>query len=723
MAREINRAQLTGYDFNTILDDIRANFATLFGAQFSETVGDPANTLLDMIAYALDGLFFYLDRRTNESYSQVARQRSSLALLTRMLGYKLTTAIPSSTDVKVTLGKVYAFPVTLPKGTQFATASGIVFESAEEVTFASGDGPKLVPVYQGETVTERFASDGTALQRFAVRRFPQDTYPVSGSTRVIVDGVQWVESKFLTFDQTNQYETRFNLDPPQLVFGDGVVGNIPATGAEIVATYIASRGKSGNVGAGLINRVVSRVVANFTTITLSCTNSERSTGGDDPQTLEQAKAFAGQLFKARGVAITESDFAALAGSYADPVAGKVAVARAISAKSSAGDATLSNALTIIESLATAFIPAVDGQLALAREGLDTARENIAALLTAITAITTANTTGYNANLSGLAGLRSLKNRTVEVETDAGDIRTLVLEAKAAIDAIAVGTTSTLTVSDKAALKDYLDRINTESNGIGSAATNIKSTADTAITALNSAQAQLDVVGRSTSTLGTQVNALETARLALVSSVGVPDTTGVYANLAAIDVAIADTTQDTFAQTGAIRAHFDRILSADCQANLVSILILAKDEGGFYAPPSNALRKAVLQDLQTRKAVETVLEVESGENFLVRAVVSIRAGVIPGTVAESVVRSGLLAVADNVLRLRAFGDPLYLEEFYRAARVIAGLKFVNIAILGHYNSLNVVDTSKLDGSGNLTILATEVVTKGDVTVAVETVFTS
>ena len=57
--------------------------------------------------------------------------------------------------------------------------------------------------------------------------------------------------------------------------------------------------------------VVTELVVNFTTIQLSVTNTDGSVGGDDPETLDHAKTFAGKVFKSRKVAVTRGDYEAL----------------------------------------------------------------------------------------------------------------------------------------------------------------------------------------------------------------------------------------------------------------------------------------------------------------------------------------------------------------------------------------------------------------------------
>ena len=78
-----------------------------------------------------------------------------------------------------------------------------------------------------------------------------------------------------------------------------------------------------------------------------------------------------------------------------------------------------------------------------------------------------------------------------------------------------------------------------------------------------------------------------------------------------------------------------------------------------------------------------------------------------------------AIVDNVLRGRKFNVSLYTSDF-DALDGIDGFEFKNVKINGHRNLSGNLDVSKLDADGNLIISSSEVITKGSVTITVETV---
>jgi hypothetical protein len=248
-----------------------------------------------------------------------------------------------------------SFSVPVPEKFKFQGPSGLVFESAKEVIFApseQGAGQtKTIPAYQGETFTDTFASEGSANQVFTLKKVESGKYAASGSVVVKVDGAVWDESDFITFDQTDQYEVAYFDDPPTARFGDGVAGNIPKKGASVEISYVATAGKTGKVSNATIVKEVNPLVVSGKSIQLTVTNPQGSSGGDDAEELASVQSFAGKVFKSRQVAVTRDDYEALAGSFADPLFGRVAVAQALSSRSASEDLEL---LTLLNTIRYAF---------------------------------------------------------------------------------------------------------------------------------------------------------------------------------------------------------------------------------------------------------------------------------------------------------------------------------------------------------------------------------
>jgi hypothetical protein len=436
----LNRAQYAGLDFDTHLDDNLARLQVKFAADFNDfALSGLAIVLLDSTSFGLDTLSFYLDRRATENYLAIARTRKAVSRLTRQLGYKMGAAVSSSVDLSVALRTPVAFDVPIEEGRTFAGPNGIIFTTAKEVVFASGSGPdntQSIPCFEGQAIEETFVSSGSANQVFELTRVPDGSFVAQGSVEVFVDGSQFAENEFLTFEQTDQFEFAANDDPPTVRFGDGTAGNIPTTGATILVRYVACVGKLGQVGAGTITKIETPLVVNFQTIALNISNPFPAVGGDDAETLEHAKNFAPRVAKSRKVALTRGDYEALAGSFADPLFGRVAVAQAISAKSAGLDIELQNLLESIRDVVD-DLEDPNGDLNTSVRAIETASTNIATESTALAADLD-DIASANAGILSQAG--AIKNSEAvvlenaqKVDTGAGNAATTAGSAAVSVD--------------------------------------------------------------------------------------------------------------------------------------------------------------------------------------------------------------------------------------------------------------------------------------------------
>jgi len=700
----LNRARYAGLDFDTHYDDLLAQLQVKYAADFNDfAISSLGIMLLDLTAYGLDTLSFYLDRRATDQYLATARTRKSVARTSRQLGYKMGGAVASSVDIRVTVNEVFAFNVPLPAGFQFDGPDGLIFEAAEEVVFTPAEQGignwKFIPAYEGETITESFVSDGTASQVFELRRVPDDKFVVQGTVEVTVDGASWDVVDLLEYGQTDQFEVGFNDEPSTIRFGDGIAGNIPTAGASIDVVYVASRGKAGQVSSGTIEEETTRLVVAFTEIPLTITNPEGSSGGDDRETLSSAKTFAPKVWKSAGKAVTGEDYEGLSGSYADPLFGRVAVAKAISSRSSGGDLTVQNYLTQISD----GIDALNAALTTATGNIDAAMDLAdAALLslgTAAVDIASEVSTIETECTSARDAARTIKNRVGEIVVDAADIANYVAAGLA--DGTIAGKDS------------YFNLINNEQSNIDGAAVAIQTEADNIVDDMGDALTAVEAIG-------TDGTTADTLLYTVVQDVATLVTQGLIIRTEAndIDTENADLLAIVDTSITEINAHLDRVLASDCKANLVTVPILTRDAGGFYAAPSTGLIDSLQSYLDARKEVTQSVSVTSGENFLIPAVIRARVGVFSGY-SEAVVKTAVEAVIEGVLRDRKFGVALYESDLDDPVLEVEGVAFVNVRIEGHLESDGTTTSiSRLDADGNLIIQESEVITLGSIAVTTE-----
>lgn len=725
---QLQKVKYGGLDFATAADDLKANLQVKFAAEYNDFAASALGiVLLDTVVYGIDTLGFYLDRRATDTFLSTARTRRAVARLTRQLGYKMRAAVASSVDLTVSLQQVQVFNVPIPQGFQFQGPDDLVFEVFETVTIPAGSTSDYqVSCYQGETITENFVSDGTSNQVFELSRVPDGFFVTSGTAVVIVNGVPWDENEMLEFTATNQFEIGYNDDPPTLRFGDGTVGNIPLTGGSIVVRYVISRGKSGIVSRNTITDVVSPLVVSFTTINLNITNVVGSIGGDDAETLDSARTFAPKVWKSRYVAVTKEDYEALAGSYADPLFGRVAVAQALSSRSAATDLTLSNYLNGIRALVFAPVTQTQADITALEASFASLTSDLSDLSTSLGEVASRMTSIGDLSTGTLApsvynGLKQNKNDAVDIQVDLDNIDVAWQAGKAQVDTFGpVPGTGQLSAGDVASINQYFDTIDGSSGAARTLASGVVTGYTATVSYLRQITEKVTEVGVDLITPPSLLYDADQARQSMEAAIGESTTpTGMYVQTQDILAVVVDVSVEVGLILDDIYDHVDAFLAADCKANLVSVPILSRDAAGFYASPSTGLVKSLQSFLEERNEVTHSVSVVAGDDFLVPAVLYIEVGVLPDF-SQTATETAVKTVSENLLRDRAFGQSLYRSILTQTCLAVEGVGWVNVRIGGSYvtplATPPVLTTTYLDASGNLILTDGKVLTRGLVTVS-------
>lgn len=188
----------------------------------------------------------------------------------------------------------------------------------------------VVAATHGQTVTQVLGSgDGhTPFRSFPLRQGPLThlrAVTASGAApalEVRVDGVRWHEVE--GFADAGPHDRVYTLvrhegavegqphQPTSIVFGDGVHGAIPPTGAEnIEAVHRAGIGAEGDLEAGQLTLLVRRPLG-----VRGVANPAATVDWAPPEALEEARANAPQRVRTLGRAVSIADYADVARGYA-----------------------------------------------------------------------------------------------------------------------------------------------------------------------------------------------------------------------------------------------------------------------------------------------------------------------------------------------------------------------------------------------------------------------
>jgi hypothetical protein len=206
---------------------------------------------------------------------------------------------------------------------------------------------RSIRLTQGETRQEIFTAPGDADDRknwevrasfYPVTSGPAEPFIVSGQAglptiaasgiELEVNGILWVETLSLLFETPNAlaYSTDYDeLDRLKIAFGDGVFGSLIPAGAAVTVTYRVGGGAAGNVPQGSFNTSLSTSVGNVF-IRNDYTTGQ---GGQDRESLTQAKKNIPQFVRSNDRAVTTEDYVYLASNFVDRAAGRLKLAHAV----------------------------------------------------------------------------------------------------------------------------------------------------------------------------------------------------------------------------------------------------------------------------------------------------------------------------------------------------------------------------------------------------------
>lgn len=348
-AQSLIRSGLFGKDFETYRSEIIDFLNARFGSSVATTIvaSRQGIMLIEMVAFALSTASWYGDRQADDTTLLYCRLLNAAVAIARQLGYKAYASVPAAATITMTITAPSPLPAPLiiPQGTELTGPNGSNWELANQVTFNVG-GPttQTITAIEGTSLQETFISDGSASQIFSLTTVPTGMAIAQSSGMCTVASITWQESDILTYNQTNQFEVGYGYNPPRLIFGDGLAGNIPPANAQIVFQYFATHGTSGAAPAASVVSFVNPLISGTAIVTATLTQPAASTSGSAPESISQIKATAPLVFAAAKRAVSIQDLDGWINSYVDPVYGAVAIGRGTSPRSVNADA---QALTII----------------------------------------------------------------------------------------------------------------------------------------------------------------------------------------------------------------------------------------------------------------------------------------------------------------------------------------------------------------------------------------
>lgn len=684
--------------FDSLLRRLKVEYSDVYNDYASTSVGI---VLIDLMAYGLSQLSWYLDRRASDTYLDTARTRQAVERLVKQIGYKMRPAAASSTNLTLTFEDGIPGNGSMPAGFRFSGPDGLVFETVADLVLTASGVPVTytVGVRQGVTRLLTYTSNGKANQSFRLASVPEDKYLADGSVKCFVDGDEWAEVDFLEFEKTDQFEVAYNEVPPLVQFGDGIAGNIPEDKAEVRLQFVVIDGQSGNVKSGTITTAVDTLKIAGEEVSFTVTNESGSVGGTEPETADRARTFAPFSFAARGACITQADYYALSSTFSDPQYGSVAKAYAHVLRGTGQDDFLEALLADLATIVASYVESVEGyEQTIVDETNDigvevtngrVATQNIEDIRTDVLVPQVAAT--ENAALT-------LKQDGTNIVGDMTTASNILSDMDAQIALIV----------DPPGAKTELENLSAQMASIISTASGRGSTV--VVTS--------DAITGATKLLSDSISGTDTDDNTVESNTA--DINTVFDNIGDSQSVLVVTADALSGSASAMKVEVDlklveldnyigTLFDHDCKSNVVQVPILAQLEDGTYVPPSSGLIQSLQTYLDDCKEVTQVVQVIDGSGSLVPVTVDVGVKVLSGFVPDEVL-SQVDTVVTGLLTGRDFNSPLTIHDIHTSiTENVDGIdKYVNIV-------MSAVPASYIDSNGNCVPPEQKIITKGSVTV--------
>lgn len=323
--------QITSLDFENIKQELREYLSTK--PEFTDVnfEGSNINYLVEALSYVSNFYGYVANATFNETNLLTAIQRKNLVINAHDLSYDIDRAIPSSATVRVQLTnrqQVLATDPTfdftmdtiiLPRFSIFTASDGLRFITTQDYAFSPDNNYTAEIELRQGSIVENFnlgIATSAANQRFTLN----EPNMADIITELRVNGVLWENQQDLTQygPESTFYQIQENYrEVYDFIFGDNLLGQIPADNASLSLTYMVTSGGGGNnrdgfaiISSAYIDGIVdpNNEIDNtsFTVTTIS-----RSIGGRNKESIDAIRRNATQWYQSQGRAITESDYSVL----------------------------------------------------------------------------------------------------------------------------------------------------------------------------------------------------------------------------------------------------------------------------------------------------------------------------------------------------------------------------------------------------------------------------
>ena len=282
--------------------------------------------LLDLLAYNTHYNAYLANMVANEMFLDSAVKRESAVSLAKHLGYAPLSYRSARAVVDFVVPNPPGNPsfITLPRYTPFSTTINnnvFTFVNLDAKTISPKDGVYRfdnLTIVEGEPLNFTFRVDVSGPQEkyvipnknvdtSTIRVTVQNSYTdLTSETYTLAENLDFVTSESRVFFLEENPNGFF-----EIYFGDGVLGKKLQTRNLVRVEYLVSNGSLCNVSSDIIQSFSVGTAIGGVLLSASIAATINSTGGDEPDTLEEIKFKAPKFLSSYNRAVTAEDYKAI----------------------------------------------------------------------------------------------------------------------------------------------------------------------------------------------------------------------------------------------------------------------------------------------------------------------------------------------------------------------------------------------------------------------------
>ena len=318
--------QINSLEFNEIKAQLMAYMRGQDQFSDYDFEGSSLSVLLDVLAYNTYYSSVNANLLANENFLDSAVMRENVVKLAKLIGYTPRSARSAQAKVDIVIQTAYPYPATV----QINRGVLLSFGGEQKSTFIFSIPKDLITsvntldgkatftdviCYEGVFLTDTFVKEVNERQRFILSNESADTSTLSVEvTRGTVTDAYLKGDDITTLNSSSKtfFLEESEYRRPELIFGDGVIGEALFNGDVIEATYTTSAGSAPNgldqfTFAGTAKDSANNPITSGITVTLKT----KPDGGADPESTSSIKYTAPKFYSSFGRAVTTKDYEAI----------------------------------------------------------------------------------------------------------------------------------------------------------------------------------------------------------------------------------------------------------------------------------------------------------------------------------------------------------------------------------------------------------------------------